>query len=225
MLPTDQPPTEGQEGNAEEKQCAFYEKFKRKLCKPRFAIEVVALVAVVLYTIFAGYQSCKLRETTEATKESADAVVASVRAWIVLSKYDPPTVRALKIFNGNMPFVVEFQNAGKTPATDITSGIEFVYVAKGEKPPKFSSCPKDDGTSSMLINAGQPFSINPEIKPHLSAQQIDTLANGSNLGGSLYIHGCVHYHDVLTRQARKTEFCGYDYAEIMFSCPTNNQLK
>jgi hypothetical protein len=86
MLLNEQPPANGQADSSQKKKCALYEKFKRKLRKPRFAVEVAALIAVVFYTIFAGYQSCKLQETTKATKESADAAVASVRAWLVVSQ-------------------------------------------------------------------------------------------------------------------------------------------
>ena len=196
--------------------------FYRRLSKASFVLEIVGVFVVAAYTTIAALQWCDMRTAALAAKESADAAVASVRAWIVVTKYDPPRVQAMKLFN--MPFAVEFENAGKTPATDISDGIEFVFVPKDRPAPKFKGCPKNEDTPEMLIRAGQPFSINPEIKPHLSADQKESLTNG-NAGGSLFIHGCLHYHDVLTRKQRVTEFCGFYFIEMMFDCSGNNELK
>ncbi len=84
----EQPPSDSDTTDSEKEQKSFYERFHRDIQNPRFAIEVVALVFLVLYTIFSGYQSCKMRQATKATITSSETAKKefemSERPWIAV---------------------------------------------------------------------------------------------------------------------------------------------
>ena len=78
--------TEHQESNATENQRQPAPPFRAELERKRFRIDVATLIVIIFYTTFAGYQSFKMREATEATKKSADA--AEVAAKISKDMFD-----------------------------------------------------------------------------------------------------------------------------------------
>ena len=78
--------TEHQESNATENQRPTPPPFRAELERKRFRIDVATLIVIIFYTTFAGYQSFKMHEATEATKKSADA--AEVAAKISKNMFD-----------------------------------------------------------------------------------------------------------------------------------------
>jgi hypothetical protein len=78
--------TEHQESNATENQRTTPPPFRAELERKRFRIDVATLIVIIFYTTFAGYQSFKMHEATEATKKSADA--AEVAAKISKDSFD-----------------------------------------------------------------------------------------------------------------------------------------
>jgi len=77
---------EQQESNTTENQQPTPPPFRAELERKRFRIDVATLIVIIFYTTFAGYQSYKMREATEATKKSADA--AEVAAKISKNMFD-----------------------------------------------------------------------------------------------------------------------------------------
>jgi hypothetical protein len=78
--------TEHQESKATENQRPTPPPIRAELERKRFRIDVATLIVIIFYTTFAGYQSFKMREATEATKKSADA--AEVAAKISKDMFD-----------------------------------------------------------------------------------------------------------------------------------------
>lgn len=214
-LTSDLPPSEDENAKPNSGQKGFRQRLKRDIQKPRFVVEIAALAVVVCYTAFAGYQSCKMRDATEASKESADAAIASVRAWIAPSGWettgDP--------MDRKYPIVMKFKNVGHTLANDIVGYFEFRPLPSSVPAPKFKRCPSDIVEKMLPINANEEFSFN-EIVPKFPVDKESLFKTGR---GSLYIHGCIKYRDVLNPHVvHVTELCSYLFpSSLQVACEPN----
>jgi hypothetical protein len=146
---------------------------------------------------------------TQATQQSADSEVNATRAWLVLGKigtivegvgnHEPDNIIPAGTIN--------YENAGKTPATDVVSYLEIKALPWGpNKQPTFKSCPKHVARRDPVVAAGDPSQI-PIVPYKLTDAERQSLHNGDD---ALYIHGCIRYQDVLTpNRSRLTEFGGF----------------
>jgi hypothetical protein len=209
MIPPNEPPADSHKETPETKQRKFYEKFKRDIKKPRFAVEIAVLVVLIVYTSATLYQSCKMREATEATKQSAETAVATVRAWLVLTGTETEVEGVDKIPPDPMiPVgIIHFRNVGKTPATDIIGYLDFkTQIIAPNSEPTFTKCPKRIARREPVVNADSISEVwaVPNTFTDRERQLIDS-------GKAVpRIHGCITYHDILNpKQVRLTEFTGF----------------
>lgn len=198
MCAAEQPPSHGDTDGADDKKKTFYERLKRDIENPRFAVEVVALVFLIIYTIFTGSQSCKIRTST-------DAAVAATRAWIVYTGQ----AQMLPIEPGESSPRIGFViiDAGKTSAIDLFTSSEFKFSRN--KIPVFGACQEvDKRTSGPNI---------PYLAPSEPVMMKDPLPYGDTLEEkqilklhppwALYLHECIRYHDVVAKKERVTAIC------------------
>lgn len=156
----------------------------------------------------------------QATKTQGDVAIAASRAWMV------PTDQKAK----GLAIVLNFVNAGNSPAVDVHGSTEYALASNGFVPtPHFapdcahlkSKQPAPDTISSPVVLSKDSFAMDPiqgvpsdwytEVKGDL--QPIFPLKIGPGVPFSvvptvrtLLIHGCVWYTDVLSNQERSTEF-------------------
>jgi hypothetical protein len=133
----DHPPSEGDAGHLEKKKKTFGQKVKRDIQKPRVAVEVVALGFLILYTCFTGYQSCKMRVATEATKHSADAALLSAqtaqrqlelseRPWVSIDQVVFGSPLVFDQNGGRITLQFLLRNTGNSPAEYVNIDGEFI---------------------------------------------------------------------------------------------------
>ena len=187
---------------------------------PRFAIECGAFVALIFYTAFIGYQSCTMREATEAANESANAATCAAqtaRKQFELSERPRISVK-IEIAKpltftsdgkGQMDLIGTFENVGRSVATDFLWWADMIPFGRNYDTSKaldrqtewceaneFPQYPKKSNVSGGVLF---PYRIRKEnIDLGLSAEQISTALANPNMPGSegkmaLLIPGCVVY--------------------------------
>lgn len=138
------------------------------------------------------------RIQTENTIKLADASIASTAAWIAVESWDYKGIQ-----KDHAVFQVVLKNVGKTPATNVTTGWEFLF-SKGQdltilkrdpwQCPETSSSPgivPPDKTWVTFVNT-----------PVFPAEQLKMLERKE---ARVFIHGCAKYHDVLSDKERITQ--------------------
>lgn len=150
----------------------------------------------------------EIKQTTEATKLSADAAAASTAAWIAVDGFG-----ITSIDKDQITFEIGFKNIGKTPALKAESGWEFSFINPSgpydlTNIPKFDpyKCPK----ATVHVGILPPDKVW-GTKLHsgtygMSEAQEQMVRNRT---AKLFIHGCATYHDVLTDKERITEVGAY----------------
>lgn len=95
------------------------------------------------YVIFTAIYAVITIKLYCVTKQSADANVTAVRAWVYPSDIIPPSPAQIHV---GAKFPVRFENGGKTPATEIVVTEEFKYWARssGVPMPEFDHCESGD---------------------------------------------------------------------------------
>jgi hypothetical protein len=174
----------------------LYQRIKQKAYnKPRFFVELAALVVVSFYTLFTGIQTWKIRQSTNAATESADAAVATSRAWIVPAENPPQTNRLTVVLN--------WINAGKTPAVKLHATAEY--------PSNLGSMTWGcDHLKKTNWDNRMPFLLpGTDKKFEFTLNELPAAWTQGDPHSSqiLNIHGCIWYTDVLTSRERDTEFC------------------
>lgn len=153
-------------------------------------------------------QSDAMKDAATATEKSADADVAANRAWMVPDG---------KVVNVIAPIEFYWKNVGKSPAVDIQYTAEYrPYLTAG--PDFMSGCDnllKNHGWITRAGNVLPDATLLIDLNGGLPDQWISPTGNL----GTLQIHGCVWYIDVLTDKTRSTEFC---YSAI--KAPTQGQI-
>jgi hypothetical protein len=104
--------------------------------RKRFHIECITLIVIMIYTGIAGYQGCKMREVTEASKESAlaakqsaeiarNALTAGQRAFISVSIDAIPVVDIKTDKIAKWTFIPVWKNTGETPTRNMKNHINI----------------------------------------------------------------------------------------------------
>ncbi len=142
------------------------------------------------------------------------AAVAATRASLLVTHWIVPPTAVLET---KYPFIVGFENTGKIPAIEVWSTEEFKFVIDKDPSPNFTECPSSKRShGTAIIRPGEPFFIN-EIGPSLTPDQKAQWAENK---ASIYVHGCVHYSDILHSNGL-TEFCGQVWNGVVISCKPN----
>jgi hypothetical protein len=196
-------------------------------------LEVLGIAVVAAYTTVAAIQWHALKKANrinrmlaQAAKESADAEIATNRAWIVPS--DGPQ-------RNSGPVELYWTNAGKNPAVRVRGTAEYAtqrphhfldgcdtlaktMVIKSTETAKGRvavSVPGEQVQTVMAASGGwwieQPYLLS-DRSFQMTLQEVPKDWNRPLVAQQthvLLIHGCIWYTDALTHQERTTEFC-YD---------------
>src|SRR5215472_6228430 len=198
------------------------EHLRRRHVWQSFNFWLVAFTAVYALISLAALRVAIL--SARLAQQSADASIATVRAWL-----DIPTLKFVySLPNARQPGAPEFsltvENLGRTPAKALAVSVEFVFGDQSADK-QFTGCPETNLIRNPFMVAGppgEPFTF--PLGTDLAAKFAQLSgATGSSL--SIYAHGCLRYHDVMTSLERLTEFCvryfGHDNYEM---CDNSNLM-
>jgi hypothetical protein len=157
-----------------------------------------------IYSLISLFALWVAIRSARQAKQSADASVATVRAWLDTHSfkfiYSPPGAREQLA----PQFSLTIENLGRTPAKDLSMTVGFVFEDQPTDK-QFSGCPETNSNQVPFMVAGPPGEPWTVAVGTVPAADFAKLKPGGT--ASVYAHGCVHYHDVMTDQVRLTEFC------------------
>jgi hypothetical protein len=166
--------------------------------KQKLRLDVATAVFVGITVVINWFIWWEMKKTTEATKLAAEAASVSASAWMMWNK-----ANFMGVEKSEVVLYLEFKNIGKTPATDVSIGVEVVPVqGMTLEVPKRNpwQCPKGiynpgivpaDGTVQLNIRQG-PF----------SSEQLSMI---SSKASKIDVHACATYRDVITQKEHITE--------------------
>jgi hypothetical protein len=172
------------------------------------------LIVVAIYSGFTILLWVQTKRATEAMKISADAQVATVRAWLVARpvKWNPiPSLEDVKAKKW-VPVQIELVNVGHTPATNTKmDSAQFIYHPNGTPDFEFSGCPdtptpeadKPGFQQSMVVSPGGILSLS--WVGTVPADQYDALSHGH---ATLFVTQCLWYNVVSSVKYGVTGYCG-----------------
>jgi hypothetical protein len=161
-------------------------------------LEVMAVVVLVVYTTFAGFQ----------WEAMHDAMLVDQRAWVsVVAPTDIPSQ------DSSVRASIQITNTGKTPAKDVEGDIDAIVLKKGEGPSfDFNSGHPREHLYAGALFPNAPINIVIPVVQHGSqpAEPIvptpelrRDIANGESF---VIFYGKISYVDVFGR-AHWTTFC------------------
>src|SRR5260370_37287742 len=97
---------------------------------------------------------------------------AAVRAWVTLTKYDPPPPASFK----SAPMNLHYKNIGRTPTQQINVTAKFEFWAPPNPLPKLA-CPSEEGEWALIgtLQPDQDSSIPIWITAPLKQNEVDAL--------------------------------------------------
>jgi hypothetical protein len=130
------------------------------------------------------------RQAAEAAKKSADAAVASQRAWV---RVDLDIASDLSD-DGNgarLEFITHLQNVGNTPATEVEIWIAMTCGGRGFIPPQVADDKIPAPIPGSLIAMGITLFPNEIAQPkkfgRITEEEIQTALDGAMATGHLYV--------------------------------------
>jgi hypothetical protein len=197
------------------------ERLRRRHIWHSFNFWLVAFTAVYSLISLAALRVAIL--SSRMARQSADASIATVRAWL-----DIPTLKFVHLLpNEPQPAAPEFlltvENLGRTPAKQLAVTVEFVFDDQSADK-QFTGCPETNLIRNPFMVAGppgEPFTF--PLGANLAAK-LAQLNGAAASGLSIYAHGCVRYHDVMTNLQRLTEFCVRYYGGDNYQMCDNSNL-
>jgi hypothetical protein len=197
------------------------ERLRRRHVWHSFNFWLVAFTAVYSLISLAALRVAIL--SSRMARQSADASIATVRAWL-----DIHTLKFVhSLPNAPQPGAPEFsltvENLGRTPAKQLAVTVEFVFDDQSADK-QFTRCPETNLIRNPFMVAGppgEPFTF--PLGANLAAK-LAQLNGAADSGLSLYAHGCVRYHDVMTNLQRLTEFCVRYYGGDNYEMCDNSNL-
>jgi hypothetical protein len=197
------------------------ERLRRRHVWHSFNFWLVAFTAVYSLISLAALRVAIL--SSRMARQSADASIATVRAWL-----DIPTLKFVhSLPNEPQPAAPEFsltvENLGRTPAKQLAVTVEFVFDGQSADK-QFTGCPETNLIHNPFMVAGppgEPFTF--PLGANLAAK-LAQLNGAAASGLSIYAHGCVRYHDVMTNLQRLTEFCVRYYGGDNYQMCDNSNL-
>lgn len=197
------------------------ERVRRRRVWHSFNFWLVAFTAVYSLISLAALRVAIL--SSRMARQSADASIATVRAWL-----DIPTLKFVHPLP-NVPqpeapvFSLTVENLGRTPAKQLAVTVEFVFDDQSADK-QFTGCPATNLIRNPFMVAGppgEPFTF--PLGTNLAAK-LAQLNGAADSGLSVYAHGCVRYHDVMTNVQRLTEFCVRYYGGDNYQMCDNSNL-
>jgi hypothetical protein len=178
---------------------------------PSLVIEVGALIGLFWYAHSASIQAVANQRAAEAAKESADAAIAGIRAWVALDLYMPYKP-------GDSQLTIRLKNIGKSPAFAVWNTEIENEIVHGGASPHFHVCPN---THQMPGNVF-PYTLaaNDTDVIHEKAPTV-TLPDEAAFQRddvSIYVHTCVYYKYISGRGDGLTEICGRYVRDYVFGC-------
>jgi hypothetical protein len=191
------------------------------------------LIVVAIYSVATIGLWIQTKRATEATKISADAEVATARAWIVVlwTKWNAlpsfEDVTATKWIPGDFQLL----NTGHTPAMNPKMGASVCfYHPDGDPDPQtLPECPDTpppradapEARESLVISPGTGVNMHWACK--LPPNEYDAVSHGH---ASVYLLGCIWYNVVSSSRFGVTEYCVEWKPNGKFTtCHANNSLR
>jgi hypothetical protein len=196
--------------------------------KVSFWIQVGTLYFVGTYTLITLGLYCQtkkvLNETRRANRvtasiarESAEATIAGVRAWVDIQDWYVPVATDI-----NKGIALKIIDLGNTPAMNLQLREKYEFLPKGAAIPNFVGCP--DVTSINIGSAlepSKPTIDQPPIGPFppttlITKDQMQAIAPDA---ARIILHGCIGYDTVATSPQTKnnvrglTKFCSVFYGD------------
>ena len=197
------------------------ERVRRRHVWQNFNFWLVAFTAVYSLISLAALRVAIL--SSRMARQSADASIATVRAWL-----DVPTLKFIhSLPDARQPVAPEFsltlENLGRTPAKQLVLTVEFVFDDQSADK-QFTGCPETNLLRNPFMVAGPPgepftFPLGTDL-----AARVAQLNGGAGSSLSVYAHGCIRYHDVMTNLQRLTEFCVRYYGGDNYEMCDNSNL-
>jgi hypothetical protein len=112
----------------------FVNRFKQKLCEPKFALEFAGFIVLSIYAGFTGAMYCSNRDAANAAKESADTLKIQNRPWINVPESIEPD-QLTPVFPGSSwAFKFTLKNLGQYPAVVMQPAVILTDIDKDEIP-------------------------------------------------------------------------------------------
>lgn len=175
------------------------------------------MFATLVYSHYSGGQwRTLIRETrianeaADTAKVSADASVASVRAWIIWAG----NVGLMPVKPGEETARYDFTiiNAGKTPAINLFTATQFKYrppPPSKQVIPDFGRCQSVDlrrsNPNAPYLSINVPTRISDVLPQATTDYERGITARREYFG--LFLKECIRYHDVLSNEERVTGIC------------------
>jgi len=201
-----------QPSTPEEQHHAAEQNYWRRSLRKQRNLNIITFVAAIagiggLLILYGTLSSTK--EAANAAKQSADAAFASTRPWIVFT-----TGHILPIQAGESTprFALTLINVGKTPAINLYLSSEFKYLissAHSISIPSFDSCQKASlksrSPNAPYLAANITVTINTPLPEGDTPKQRAALEHRTPF--SMFLHECVSYGDLLTKEERAIGIC------------------
>jgi hypothetical protein len=178
-------------------------------------LDYAFVVFSALLVLVGGFQVIWLRKTMRATKESADAAKASAEAlmsserpWLMLDPFDPLELVAMPVSgpvtaNGT---TIRYGNYGKTPAWLVESAVRFVKERTKNIPAPLDYGEITRPPSELAVLPGKgsnPIWCCLEPNGCLSENEIQSIERQELF---LFLFGFIKYRDTFDR-SHETRFC------------------
>lgn len=174
------------------------------------------LVFIGICGIYAAIKTLRaIEKQTDATviaanaaKDSADALINSERAWILLDRILPAHANLDRLIpQGNFPLhmKVSFKNYGRTPAWIVGHGFSFTLEDKSFRPPDRYTGPIENTFGAPVPPEPQenwePIPIGLTMRPEkLSKEELQAVIAGEMV---LILQGVVIYRDTFSDYIKK----------------------
>ena len=176
-------------------------------CKAPFrnkkaTLQVISLLAVIIYTVISAYQLEQIRKTNIATEAEVQVGWAAIRSsesaarpWVGVDDYSvDPLVPGMPI-----GFTLKLKNTGSRPA------IASIVAASAKEPPASGMVVHHYYTAtsrpSLLLLPGGSSSL------RLGGQGLPKVAAPLNAPQVLTLYVTIQYRDVSTKVFHSTQFC------------------
>jgi len=197
------------------------EHLRRRHAWENFNFWLVAFTAVYSLISLAALRVAIM--SFRMARQSADASIATVRALL-----DIPALKFVySLPDARQPVAPKFsltvENLGRTPAKELAVTVEFVFDDQSADR-QFTGCPERNLIRNPFIVASPPgesfsFPLGSDL-----AAKFAQLHGPTDSTLSIYAHGWVRYHDVMTNLERLTEFCVRYYGGDNYEMCDNSNL-
>jgi len=175
---------------------------------PSVLINIGILIAVAIYTVFAGLQWAAIRKQANIALQQANTIVQQQRPWLTVTATDPenwpPSVDInLLSFPLRIDFGSSVKNTGNSPAFLTQQHINVVAISLPipDDMPPYSDPPR---FAEMII---PPNGIHAQRRwKEFTREEFESIMAGKQC---IMFYGFVRYFDSLRQIEHQTRFCSY----------------